>query len=194
MKYYAVAVGRKPGIYTSWAEASAQVIGFSGAKYKSFTSKVEAEKYLLSFSSNETKEEKIDGLVIYTDGSAINNLAGGAAVCLDKQIVVYGKPPGDQTNNRGELIGIYLALFYFSGNLIIYSDSEYAIGVITGSMQGKKNLDLIELIRNKMKERTVVFHKVLAHAGILGNEIADRYAEKGRAVESGQYCIEQFHL
>ncbi len=188
MKYYAVAVGRKPGIYTTWVEASAQVNGFSGAKYKSFTTYKEAEQYLLSFSNEEKKEE---GTVVYTDGSAVNNSAGGAAVCLSRKIVIYGKPPGEQTNNRGELIGIYFALFYFPGDLTIYSDSEYAIGVITGSMQAKKNLDLIELIRNRMKDRKITFLKILAHAGILGNELADQYAEKGRHVESGQYCTEE---
>ena len=35
-KYYAVAYGRKPGIYNSWKEAKAQVHGFRHAIYKSF--------------------------------------------------------------------------------------------------------------------------------------------------------------
>ena len=36
VKYYAVAVGKKPGIYTKWDECKAMVHGFPGAVYKSF--------------------------------------------------------------------------------------------------------------------------------------------------------------
>ena len=43
-KHYTVWVGRIPGVYNNWQETEAQVIGFSGAKYKSYPSKEEAEK------------------------------------------------------------------------------------------------------------------------------------------------------
>jgi len=36
-KFYAVKVGRRPGILISWEEAEVQVSGFSGAKHKLFT-------------------------------------------------------------------------------------------------------------------------------------------------------------
>ena len=35
-KYYAVKVGKTPGIYQTWDECKANVDGFSGALYKSF--------------------------------------------------------------------------------------------------------------------------------------------------------------
>lgn len=38
--WYAVAVGRRVGIYTTWEECCEQVKGFSRAKYKKFPSKV----------------------------------------------------------------------------------------------------------------------------------------------------------
>ena len=41
-KFYVVWEGRAPGIYDSWEEAQAQVEGFPGAKYKSFTSQTAA--------------------------------------------------------------------------------------------------------------------------------------------------------
>lgn len=34
--YYAVAVGRKPGVYFSWADCKREITGYPGAKYKSF--------------------------------------------------------------------------------------------------------------------------------------------------------------
>ncbi|ORO50284.1 RNase H1/viroplasmin domain-containing protein [Streptococcus oralis] len=45
-KFYAVAKGKVPGIYTTWLETEKQVTGFSGAVYKSFTSYIEAYKFL----------------------------------------------------------------------------------------------------------------------------------------------------
>lgn len=42
-KYYAVQVGKIPGIYGTWDECKAQTEGVSGAKYKSFPSLEEAE-------------------------------------------------------------------------------------------------------------------------------------------------------
>ncbi len=45
-KYYAVAVGRVPGIYTDWPAAEAQVKGCQGAKFKGFASREEAQAWL----------------------------------------------------------------------------------------------------------------------------------------------------
>lgn len=45
-KFYAVAVGRKPGIYATWADCQKQVIGFSEAIFKGFASASEAEGFL----------------------------------------------------------------------------------------------------------------------------------------------------
>ncbi len=49
MKYYVVAIGKKPGIYTTWKECSQYVTGYKGAKHKSFSVKEEAEKYYSAF-------------------------------------------------------------------------------------------------------------------------------------------------
>ena len=45
-KYYAVRVGKTPGIYFTWADCSAQVTGFKGAKYKSFQNIEEALEFM----------------------------------------------------------------------------------------------------------------------------------------------------
>lgn len=44
--YYAVKVGKTPGVYNSWEECKLQIDGFRGAAYKGFETKKEAEKYL----------------------------------------------------------------------------------------------------------------------------------------------------
>ena len=55
-KYYAVKVGKTPGIYFTWADCSAQVTGFKGAKFKSFESIEEAENFI---NGNEVNKEPV---------------------------------------------------------------------------------------------------------------------------------------
>lgn len=43
MKYYVVWKGRKPGVYSSWADCTAQVGGFSGAQFKAFPTREDAD-------------------------------------------------------------------------------------------------------------------------------------------------------
>lgn len=45
-KYYAVVKGRNPGIYETWEDCEAQINGFKGAIYRSFSSEEEANDYL----------------------------------------------------------------------------------------------------------------------------------------------------
>lgn len=42
-KYYVVWKGRRAGIFTTWAEAEAQIKGFAGARHKAFNTRAEAE-------------------------------------------------------------------------------------------------------------------------------------------------------
>ena len=86
-KFYAVRVGKTPGIYQTWSQAEEQVKGFPDAEYKSFSTQNEAIRYMAreeikeneNFSNNSTvTNEKIeqeiknlhDGEVIaFVDGS-----------------------------------------------------------------------------------------------------------------------------
>jgi ribonuclease HI len=45
-QYYAVRIGREPGIYRTWDECKAQVDGYAKAQYKGFGSLEEAEEYM----------------------------------------------------------------------------------------------------------------------------------------------------
>jgi len=89
-KFYAVKKGRISGIYTSWSECQKQTSGFSGAIYKSFTKRGDAEAYL-SKDKNEitiNDQEEFDKLMrdlntvmVFTDGSerpSVNHKGSGA--------------------------------------------------------------------------------------------------------------------
>lgn len=59
-KFYAVQQGRKKGIFDTWDECKEQVNGFKNAKYKSFRTLEEAQKYLSvseGSANNASKEE-----------------------------------------------------------------------------------------------------------------------------------------
>lgn len=83
MKFYAVKKGRKPGIYRTWDEAKAQVDGFSGAEYKSFTQVTDATDYL-----NWNKE---------TQGEVIQKSEDNLRNAIDK-IVKTNKQISNKTN------------------------------------------------------------------------------------------------
>ena len=44
--FYAVAKGRKTGIFHTWPECQEQVVKFKGARYKKFDSKEAAEEFI----------------------------------------------------------------------------------------------------------------------------------------------------
>ncbi|CRK95018.1 CLUMA_CG008504, isoform A [Clunio marinus] len=52
MSFYAVARGRIPGIFSTWNECESQVKGFSGAVYKKFKTKTEADNFIARSCSN----------------------------------------------------------------------------------------------------------------------------------------------
>ena len=112
-KFYAVKVGKTPGIFFDWESCKAQVTGFTGAKYKSFTdinealafcqgvdSVVESEKGGKQEPSQPNNSENTltkDGAsvdyskaVAYVDGSFDKNSnivgSGVVFVCGDKTI------------------------------------------------------------------------------------------------------------
>lgn len=89
-KYYAVRIGKIPGIYQTWSQTEEQIKGFSGAKYKSFDTLQEAERFLNSktediFINNEDLNNEIlkeiedlksDQVIAFVDGSYSSNADG----------------------------------------------------------------------------------------------------------------------
>lgn len=72
-KYYAVRVGKKPGVYTAWNDCLQAVQGVSGAVYKSFNSYDKAVKFASGNSEPTFKDAKNYQqddfeVVVHTDG------------------------------------------------------------------------------------------------------------------------------
>lgn len=79
VKYYAVAVGKKTGIYTKWDECKAMVHGFPGAVYKSFKTPEEAEAFLKSAPARAGEAHAGSVQQKATPGAAQQKAAPGAA-------------------------------------------------------------------------------------------------------------------
>lgn len=144
-KFYAVAAGRKQGIFTDWATTEKQVKGFAGAKYKSFPTEQEATAWIndpvyekkssKSSAKSNTVQVTIDSgdIVIYTDGGSINNPGPGgygAVIEIDGEQQDYSGGFRLTTNNRMEMTAALVALQEVgetSEKIHLFSDSSYLV-------------------------------------------------------------------
>lgn len=146
-KFYVVWVGAKPGIYTSWSDCEAQIKGFPGARYKSFSTKEEAQaafsappptivatsKKTTATTTKPTTTTTYQPISLCVDAACSGNPGvmeyQGVYTKTGQQLFHQKFQLG--TNNIGEFLGIVHALAYLQkeghSQLAIYSDSENAI-------------------------------------------------------------------
>ncbi|MBW2276290.1 MAG: reverse transcriptase-like protein [Deltaproteobacteria bacterium] len=123
-------------------------------------------------------------IVAYTDGGCIGNPGpsglGYAIVFPDGQRVAKGEPLGEGTNNIAELTAIERVLMIVDDpdvSLVIHTDSEYAIGVLTKGWKAKANKQLIARIKKTVARfPKLELRKVRGHAGVPENELVDDLA------------------
>ncbi|KAJ7610863.1 ribonuclease H-like domain-containing protein, partial [Roridomyces roridus] len=206
-----------------------QVKGFTGAKYKKFHSNAEAEAWIAgdgassstaaaapapgASSSSKGKKREMssdvdaDGWdVVYSDGACKGNGQVGSVAGVgvwwgpDDPRNIAERCPGDQTNNRAELIAILRVLETTPNStrpLMIKTDSQYSIQCfndwiggwikknwINSSGQPVKNAPLIRYIQahleaRKRRDQQVKLSYVKGHSGDRGNDGADYQANIG---------------
>ena len=150
-KYYAVANGRTPGIYTTWfgpGGAEEQIRGYAGARYKGFPSLSEARQWLENpaVSQRRSRSEHTDAagdtgtvppgtIVIYTDGGCRGNPGPGgygAIIINGKKRIELAQGFRLTTNNRMELMACLVALAALEKptDVVLHSDSSYVVNGI----------------------------------------------------------------
>ncbi|WP_415294316.1 viroplasmin family protein [Clostridium perfringens] len=205
-KYYAIAKGKSgiPKIVETWTECQKEVIGCKGVKYKSFTSKEEAEKFISihenggSFEEVKGNEEVKDDLIyIYVDGSFMvskENYSYGFLVVKNDEIlyedngVGYDKEAIALRNVSGEVEGAMKAIEYAIENgykdIVLCYDYQgiesWALGTWKRNNRITQNYN--EFMQEKFKLIKVRFKKIKGHSGNKFNDRADILAKK--ALES----------
>ncbi len=155
-KYYAVARGKKIGIYNTWDECKKQVDGYKNPKYKLFNNEQDAQGFincnsgttqiLDKFIKIEDPKEDENTLIVFTDGSARGNgkvtaIAGYAVVWPFHDELNHSSRLSDNelhTNNRAEYNAVLSAIKQadildseYKKTLIIYTDSMLLINSLS---------------------------------------------------------------
>ena len=202
MKYYAVKAGREPGIYETWTECKEQTLGYSGAIFKAFTSRKDAEQYITQTTEKTPVKDNLP--FAYIDGS------------FSKKRALYSW--GGYINDHGRIY-----ILQGTGNAADYMQYRNITGEVRGAlnvMQKAIELGISEINlyydyagieqwadnRWKCKTQLSQFYKsyyekrrdrlkinfihVKGHTGIEGNEIADYLAKEAAGAKLRKKDIE----
>lgn len=188
-KFYAVRIPAPARIFTDWDSCQKAVQGQSGALFKSFASRHEAEVWAGMI--DQVESPKL-GLRVYVDGSFRPGFsaAGWAWVAIENGVELArgsGVTPGaaESRNIDGECYAAVRALQWLSEHGkagVICHDYEglarWALG------QWKANSNIAKWYQENAKPLLGKnhFEKVTAHAGDPWNELVDQLAKK--ALES----------
>lgn len=171
-KYYVVWNGWEEGVYDNWESAKAQVADFSGARYKSFPSKEEAEKAFAAgppdIKYSPRKAEKPETAEPLRRSIAVDAACAGnpgkmeyRGISLWDQKEIFHLKFELGTNNIGEFLAIVHALALLqqhnANDITIYSDSQTAISWVkkkhcnTKLEQTPRTIEVLSLIHRAEK-------------------------------------------
>lgn len=200
-KYYAVKKGFNPGIYTKWSECQQNINGFSGAIYKGFNNKIDAENFL-----NDNKDEDNQTIenvnavsriytnseaVAYVDGSynpETKEYACGVVMFYEGgeehlSVKFNNSELAEMRNVAGEIEGAKLAMRFCVENNIhsldLFYDYEGIEKWCTGAWKAtKEGTRAYKKFYNMVKDLlTVKFSKIKGHSGNKYNDLADSLAK-----------------
>lgn len=147
------------------------------ASRKSFSIKQETAS---GHKINHAEIDNSDTICIYTDGASAGNPGpSGIGIVLrfgkhEKEISKY---IGIATNNIAELEAIRTGLLQLKNTELpvrIFTDSSYALGVLSLGWKARKNKDIVRSIKKAISNfKDIKLIKVKGHVGIEDNERAD---------------------
>ncbi|MDE7418534.1 MAG: ribonuclease H family protein [Lachnospiraceae bacterium] len=198
-KVYAVKKGKKTGLFLTWEACKAAVDGYSGAEYKSFFSKEEAEVYLagdknplLDQDAENDVNNKENQIVAYVDGSfnkELGKYAFGCVLIKPDGEIIRESGNGDNPeslelrNVTGEMLGAMYAVKWceingYSAVIICYDYMGIEMWA-TGGWKANKSLTqkYAAFMQESSRRIRITFHKIAAHTGDKYNEEADKLAK-----------------
>lgn len=196
-KFYSVKEGKIPGIYLSWDECKAQVHGYSGAIYKSFSTEEEAKCFMKeSVSSYANSNIDLNAVVAYVDGSyngSEDEFSYGMVILKDGNEYKFSKKIVDKelaamNNVAGEIKGAEAAMRYALEHgyekLTIYHDYEGIARWCKGDWKANKEgtkayKQFYDSIKDKLD---IQFIKVAGHSNDKYNDMADELAKQALGI------------
>lgn len=128
----------------------------------------------------------MDKIMVYTDGSALNNGSSDSRCGWACKLIYRGhekmKSGGDKgkTNNVMEMTAVLQAMRAITDKSIpveVFSDSKYVVETLNGNFKVKKNVELWqELMTEKAKFADIKFIWVKGHDTSKHNNDVDRVA------------------
>ncbi len=199
-KYYAVKVGRKTGILTSWPECEKATGGYPGAVFKSFDNEISARAWLEGVSipvgAKETADNQQQIFVadydVYTDGSYVDGRYAWAYAFVKDDQVVYedsdvGKNPqaAAMRNVAGEIAAVLYAVkraASMGARIRIHHDYAGIAFWVTGQWRTKNEFTQLYATLMKKHRGIYQFQKVQAHTGDRFNEYVDKKAKEALGI------------
>lgn len=201
--YYAVKIGRNPGIYETWEDCKDQIMRVSNL-YKKFLTYEEAEKYIqgeedppLMINTDTTNEDTLQApegthLDIFTDGSfektspfEEGRYSWAFAVYEKGELIHFDSAEGTNKevlkhrNIAGEVEAVVNAITWAEGkcnSTTIHHDYTGLAYWPQGDWKAKNGFTQGYAEFVKPRSDWVKFNKVAAHSGLEGNELVDRLA------------------
>lgn len=195
-KFYAVKVGKIPGVYETWADCQKQINRFSGAIYKGFATQEEAMAFIGEGENKQGKREDTQAIA-YVDGSydsITNAFSYGVVFSYHGQELHFSKKfidndLAEMNNVAGEIKGAEAAMQYCLDNNIpdvtIYHDYEGIAKWCNGEWKAKKagTLAYANFYKDVCSKVRIKFVKVKGHSGDQYNELADKLAKKALGIK-----------
>lgn len=130
---------------------------------------------------------------VWTDGACTGNpgpMGLGVVLLSGERRKEISEYLGEGTNNIAELTAILRGLEAIKSPgrpVVVYSDSSYAIGVLSKGWKAKANVELIAAIKQEMRRfPRLSFVKVAGHAGVPENERCDELAREAIATRASR--------
>lgn len=199
-KFYAVRNGRTPGIYYTWPDCQAQVVGFKGASFKSFNTIQDANAYIENTQIMQIDDSTADAIpflnetiaAAYVDGSyndTEKTFSYGAVIFLNNEQFELSEKVEDASlvemrNVAGEICGsraaIEFALDHGCKEISVYHDYEGIAKWPLGEWKTNKEGTIAykqwyDSIKDNIK---VTFVKVKGHSNNKYNDLADELAKR----------------
>ncbi|MBU5668679.1 ribonuclease H family protein [Peptoniphilus sp. MSJ-1] len=192
MNYYAVRVGRNPGIYKTWDECKREVTGFKGASYKKFSNLKDAENFINNEEKEKREKANENELIVYVDGSYRNSdKSHSYGVYMYNGLEEYSFSKrffknSEMRNVSGEIKGAMKAMDYAreikKDKIYLHYDYEgirsWALGYWKANKEGTKEYK--KFYDEVKKTLEVEFIKVAAHSGVKYNELVDKLAKEAK--------------